>query len=99
MFVLPSLWETQGCVLLEAMASGLPSVATRVGGTLEMVDETAGILVEAAVAVALVYGIGQVIRYAGQIRPEAMHSRAVDRYGYEAIARHGRRCTRPSGVA
>lgn len=45
LFVLPSLWENLPCVLLESMASGLPMVSTRTGGTPEIVSQDVGILV------------------------------------------------------
>ncbi len=38
LFVLPSLWDNMPCVIVEAMASGLPIVASNVGGIPEMVD-------------------------------------------------------------
>jgi glycosyltransferase involved in cell wall biosynthesis len=47
LFILPSLWEGLPMALIEAMASGLPVVATKVSGTIEVVvDGRTGILVE-----------------------------------------------------
>jgi len=53
-FVLPSLWEGLPNVALEAMAAGVPVVATRVDGTPEVVvDGQTGLLVPPADAAAL----------------------------------------------
>ena len=43
--VLPTLLESGGAVLLEAMAVGLPVIATKWGGPAEYVDDSCGILV------------------------------------------------------
>jgi len=62
-FVLPSLWEGMPNVLIEAMESGLPVVATRVGGVPEAVtDNASGLLVEPRDSGALSEAIERVIK-------------------------------------
>jgi len=56
-FVLPSLWECGGAVVLEAMCVGLPVVATQWGGPVDYLDESCGILVEPAGEAEFVAGL------------------------------------------
>lgn len=62
LFVLSSLYEAQGRVIVEAMAAGLPVIATRVGGVPDVViDGETGLLVPAADPQALASAIINVL--------------------------------------
>jgi glycosyltransferase involved in cell wall biosynthesis len=54
--VLPSLFECGGSVVIEAMAMGLPVIATRWGGPTDYLDDSCGILVTPSSREALVSG-------------------------------------------
>lgn len=63
-FILPSIKEGFPYTLLEAMAAGLPIVATRVGGIPEaMIDQKTGILVEPKNPPALANAIADLLRH------------------------------------
>jgi glycosyltransferase involved in cell wall biosynthesis len=87
MFVLPSRWENLPVVLLEAMASGIPSVASRVGGVPEIVDAGTGATVPPEDAGALAGALVDVAGRLDDFDPAALHERAAARYGFDAVAR------------
>jgi glycosyltransferase involved in cell wall biosynthesis len=86
LFVLPSLAETFGVVLAEALAAGLPVVATRCGGPEEIVTPDVGVLVDAADSSALADGIEEVLSKLHKFSAEHLREVAESRYGQESVA-------------
>ena len=54
--LLPSIYECGGAVVLEAMACGIPAVATEWGGPADYLDASCGILVPASNPASIVHG-------------------------------------------
>ena len=86
MLVLPSRWENLPTVLCEAMASGLPVIATRVGGVPEIVDADSGVIVPPGDPAALARALVKVARDLDRFDPHGLHAKAAARYGFEAVA-------------
>ena len=62
LFVMPSLWEGLSLAMLEAMAAGLPMVATDVGGARDVLgDNQRGVLVPPGDAEALTLALAQLL--------------------------------------
>jgi glycosyltransferase involved in cell wall biosynthesis len=83
LFVLPSLYENLPCVLIEAMASGLPFVATTVGGVQGLADAGGGWLCPPGDPRALAAAIRTA--RSQRVDPEPLAATARRRFGYEAI--------------
>lgn len=86
-FVLPSEWENLPCVLIEAMASGLPIVATKVGGIPEIVNEKMGFLVLPRDTEALARAIDYMLDHYQDYSTEELFKYARGRFSYEAIGK------------
>lgn len=86
-FVLFSNYENLPCVLIEAQASGLPAVATRVNGVPELLpdDNSAGLLVPAGNEAALAEALTQVLENPAQFDPGALRLRAVEHFSVAAV--------------
>lgn len=86
--VLPSAQETFGCVLVEALATGVPVVATRCGGPEEIVsDRTLGELCEPSDVHSLEAALERVLERLGTFDAAELRRRALDRFAFPTIAR------------
>jgi glycosyltransferase involved in cell wall biosynthesis len=85
LFVMPSNFETQGAAILEAMSSGLPIVATEVGGIPESVSEKDGLLVPPRDPAALAVALDRVLSEPGLFDRGDIARRAAARFGLASI--------------
>ncbi len=77
-FTIPSIDEGMPCVLIEAMACGLPVVGSRVGGIPEMVTGDVGLLVPAHDAKALSEAIRKILDGAGNYDGKAISQKVTN---------------------
>jgi glycosyltransferase involved in cell wall biosynthesis len=83
-FVLPSLAENFGVVLIEALSTGLPVIATSCGGPEDFVDDRVGILLEPGDEAALADALAT-LRHATAFEQDAVRTSAIRRFGYDVV--------------
>jgi glycosyltransferase involved in cell wall biosynthesis len=85
--VLPSRRESFGTVLVEALACGIPVVATSCGGTEDIVNGQVGLLVPPEDPQALADGIEQVLDRRDAYDPQQLRAYALENFGSAVIGR------------
>jgi len=86
-FVLFSGWESQSCVVLEALCSGRPVISSRVGGTIELISPQNGLLVQSGNVLELSNAMESIIDHFEQYNLEQIAKDAKEKYAYEVIGR------------
>jgi glycosyltransferase involved in cell wall biosynthesis len=85
LLVLPSRRESFGAVLVEALACGIPVVATACGGTEDIVNDRVGILVPPEDPEALAHGIEMVLDRRDTYDPQKLRAYALESFGSSVI--------------
>ena len=99
--VLPTLTESFGLVLIEALAAGLPVLSTLCSGPRSIVSPEVGILVQPGSAAALAGGIRELEKRWEEFEPSSLREYCVRRFDLqrlgERLGQVYREAARPSG--
>lgn len=85
-FVLPSELETFGVVYIEAMAAGLPVIATRCGGPEDFVTDETGYLIAVNQKQELIKAMEKMYHRRGEFQEETIQKYAKEHFSEEAVA-------------
>jgi glycosyltransferase involved in cell wall biosynthesis len=85
LLALPSLRENQPVAILEALASGLPVVASRIGGIPEVVNPDLGVLIEPGDVGSIANGLIAVMDHLDDYNSQEIARFARANYSYEVI--------------
>ena len=86
-FVLNSNYETFCVACAEALAAGIPIIATRCGGPEDFINENVGILIEKGNKEELISAINYMLDNSGKYDPSVLHEYAKERFGYEVVGK------------
>jgi glycosyltransferase involved in cell wall biosynthesis len=90
MFVHVPVWEGLGVAVIEALAAGLPVIASQVGGIPELIkDQSTGLLIRPQDPIALADALGRLIHTPGFARAlgQAGQAHAQEYFDVHAMAR------------
>jgi glycosyltransferase involved in cell wall biosynthesis len=87
-FVLSSNFETFGVVLIEALACGLPLIATKCGGPEDIVNEQNGILINVENQLQLEDAMMNMYKNVNKYDKEKLRNDAKDRFGEKAFIKN-----------
>jgi len=84
-FVLPTRYEAFGVVLIEAMATGLPLIATRSGGPDSIVTKENGLLIERENADDLAVAMQEMMKNISAYSADEIRTQCLKRYGDTSV--------------
>lgn len=87
LLALTSYWENQPVVILEALASGLPVLASQVGGIPEVVKPDLGVLIEPGNVESIANGLREIIKHLDNYDSQTIARYAKVHFSYEVVGR------------